>query len=93
MYTQPLAAGSKPGVFIGEKCRYSLGKPAWLMAREAKADGIRDTMLFFGRQRLGEPSEAIDDALWNIDDPDKLLPIAKRIPEVASWEELLRGAP
>ena len=63
------------------------------MAREAKADGIRDTMLFFGRQRLGEPSEAIDDALWNIDDPDKLLPIAKRIPEVASWEELLRGAP
>ncbi len=52
-------------------------------------DHWRKHLLLIGRRLLGEPGEAIEAAIHQIDDPDRLDTLVERALQVSTWEELL----
>jgi hypothetical protein len=54
-----------------------------------KIEGVRETILLFGRKRFGEPEGEIVQALEAISSAETLQQLAERLLEAESWEELI----
>lgn len=50
---------------------------------------LRETLLELGRERLGEPSQAVVQQLEAIDDPDRLRQLVRRVLTAQRWDDLL----
>jgi hypothetical protein len=57
--------------------------------RKGRLAEARRFLLLVGEAQLGPPSEAARAALNALEDVDRLEQLGKRLPQVASWEELL----
>ncbi len=56
---------------------------------EGEAKGIAESLLRFGRKTLGVPDEGVTAAIMAMADRERLNNLIDRVPEVATWDELL----
>jgi predicted transposase YdaD len=56
---------------------------------EGKAEEARRMLLLFGRDILGDASEAVQNQLEAMADVNRLEQLARRVKDAGSWEELL----
>jgi hypothetical protein len=59
------------------------------IVEEGMTKARQDDLLLLGRQRFGAPSPAVEQALRNITDADRLVRLVGRILDVSGWDELL----
>ena len=56
---------------------------------EGEIKGMRRNLLQLGRRRFGPPSPAIESALGQIVDPERLARLIDVLLDVSSWDDLL----
>jgi predicted transposase YdaD len=85
VYQDILAEGFAKGEAKGEAIGEAKG--------EAKGEtkGIAGSLLRIGRKTLGAPDEGVTAAIMALADRERLNQLIDRVPEVATWDELLNS--
>ncbi len=91
-FQKGLAEGKAEGLAEGEARGLAEGEARGRAeALAISLDHWRKHLLLIGRRLLGEPSEAIEAAIHQIDDPERLDTLVERALHVSTWEELLNS--